>query len=101
MAWSRDRPSPRNRSLPGDWASRRRRVFERDGTVCHLCGEIGSETIDHVIAVVNGGTHELDNLAPAHAACARPKDSHEARQWHPDTRWPTRRSAEPHPGLLD
>lgn len=55
------------------------KLFERDDGVCHICkeevkmnlhsnhNEYGS--IDHVIPVVNGGTHTWDNVKLAHRIC--------------------------------
>lgn len=54
-------------------------VFERDGWKCHLCHKrIGraykaphpkSATIDHIIPLSLGGTHEYANVAAAHFIC--------------------------------
>jgi len=47
----------------------RLRVFERHGGVCHLSGQrirAGDLwDVDHVVALVNGGSHRESNLAPA------------------------------------
>lgn len=47
----------------------RLRVFERHGGICHLSGRrIGAGEVwdvDHVIALVNGGSNRESNLAPA------------------------------------
>lgn len=52
-------------------------VLERDGMICHICkGEIPSLDdlhFDHVIPISKGGTHDLDNIRPAHALCNRHK----------------------------
>ena len=58
------------------------RLVERDGLTCYLCGKTcdksdtrwGSSgpdhpTIDHVIALKNGGTHTWDNVAVACGMC--------------------------------
>lgn len=58
------------------------KVFERDGYRCMICGEMcdpndfswGSSgpyhpSIDHIIALKNGGTHTWDNVQCAHAIC--------------------------------
>lgn len=64
---------------------RRRLVFERDGWVCHLCGEQIdrnarypeplSGVLDHVIARSRGGSDGEDNLKASHARC-NSKKSH-------------------------
>lgn len=53
---------------------------DRDGWCCHLCGKsvpkiagvavqpMGA-TIDHLVPVARGGTHEWDNVALAHRIC--------------------------------
>lgn len=49
-----------------------RRVYERDGMRCHLCGgHIGraDRSLDHLIPVVRGGAHAEWNLAAAHLLC--------------------------------
>jgi 5-methylcytosine-specific restriction endonuclease McrA len=57
-----------------------RALRERDGWRCQLCGEAfldpapkrpdpRSVTVDHVVAVIAGGTDELSNLRLAHAVC--------------------------------
>lgn len=51
----------------------RRRVIERDESICGLCGEpVGPDEklhIDHIVPVVLGGTDDEDNLQVAHASC--------------------------------
>ena len=57
----------------------RSEIFERDNWKCHLCGKKvdreakypapGSATIDHIIPLAKGGTHEPANVALAHARC--------------------------------
>lgn len=58
---------------------RRNSVFERDKYKCHIC--LGpcmpptkkyhpmAATIDHVVALANGGSHTIDNAATAHWIC--------------------------------
>lgn len=46
---------------------RNRMVFAIKGTVCHICGHPEADAIDHVTALVRGGSDDdLDNLMPAH-----------------------------------
>jgi hypothetical protein len=47
-------------------------VFKRDGFRCVYCGSTpndGPLHVDHVLAIANGGTDEIDNLVAACAAC--------------------------------
>lgn len=63
-----------------------KRIIERDGTRCWICGEeiasnllmvrysqLGNNSLaankDHVIPVSKGGKNHLDNLKLSHAAC--------------------------------
>lgn len=55
--------STRKERLPRDWNTRRLIVLRRDGGTCHLCGQPGADTVDHIQA---GDNHELTNLAPVH-----------------------------------
>lgn len=56
----------------------RHKVFVRDGWTCHICGRgidtshmgtIWAPSVDHVVPVSRGGTHNLDNLRAAHLRC--------------------------------
>lgn len=57
----------------------RRKVFERDDWTCYLCGQIclsrcrpnhpHGATLDHVVALANGGHHTLDNVRCACRSC--------------------------------
>lgn len=56
-----------------------RKVFERDGYKCHICGKATKRnarvpdhkapTLDHIIPLNAGGTHEMSNVATAHFLC--------------------------------
>lgn len=41
----------------------------RYGTTCHICGQSGADSADHVIPRSHGGPDTLDNLRPAHRGC--------------------------------
>lgn len=57
----------------------RKRIFERDGYKCHICGKRTNPnaavpspkapTLDHIIPLASGGTHEPSNVATAHFIC--------------------------------
>lgn len=53
-------------------------IIERDGSRCHLCGELCSAedvSLDHVIPLAQGGSHAPENLRVAHLSCnARKRD---------------------------
>lgn len=58
---------------------RRRDIFERDGWTCRLCGDPLEDTaavphplaptLDHIVPLAAGGTHEPDNCQAAHFLC--------------------------------
>ena len=70
--------STRRERLPKDWGTRRLIVLRRDKGICHLCGQPGADTVDHI---VQGDDHSLGNLAPVHDRlpphCHRAKSSQE------------------------
>jgi hypothetical protein len=55
------------RAPPG-WRKKRERVFARYGRRCWRCGGYAT-TVDHVVPVVLGGSHDLPNLRPACQRC--------------------------------
>lgn len=55
--------STRKERLPRDWSTRRLIVLKRDKGICHLCGEPGADTVDHI---EQGDNHDLTNLAAVH-----------------------------------
>jgi hypothetical protein len=85
-AWSRAHPGPMieatHRRRARIHAVRtgpvsRQRVMERDDWICWICGEktepegvrARRPSLDHVIALVDGGSHTEDNLRCAHVGC--------------------------------
>jgi hypothetical protein len=50
-------------------AGTRREVYERDEYSCVKCDARKDLTIDHIVAVVNGGTNELSNLQTMCRSC--------------------------------
>lgn len=77
----RERTGIRYRMAPKDWISPeiRLELHERDGWVCHLCGELTDRnahfnddiypSLDHILARSLGGTDGPENLATAHRIC--------------------------------
>lgn len=57
------------------WGGRRAEAFTRlvlawYGTRCHLCGDDGATTADHLVPLSKGGApYDLDNARPAHLGC--------------------------------
>lgn len=52
--------------------ARRRRIFLRDGGVCHHCKaplDFQNFHVDHFVALRNGGSNEDDNLVASCAPC--------------------------------
>jgi 5-methylcytosine-specific restriction endonuclease McrA len=65
-------------TAPYDHNVEHRALAERDGWTCHYCGgEVTREdwSIDHLLALSQGGTHTWDNVALAHRDC-------NIRRWH-------------------
>ena len=47
-------------------------LYERDGGICHVCGEPVDPDrwdVDHLTPLALGGQHTLDNVAVSHPAC--------------------------------
>jgi hypothetical protein len=56
-----------------EWAVLRSRlaadVFKRDGRRCARCGSAEDLSIDHIVPLAAGGTHDLDNLQVLCRSC--------------------------------
>ena len=58
------------RCWAGDLVRRSRRLaFATYGDTCHLCGGAGADTVDHLVPLSMGGTHDPSNLRVAHRYC--------------------------------
>src|SRR5262245_15321286 len=73
-------PAPR----PGGkaWARIRWTVLQRNRSTCQYCGQRAPDVVlhvDHRVALVDGGTNDLDNLVTACAACNTGKEAARAR----------------------
>jgi hypothetical protein len=90
--------STRRQRLPPNWDSEiRPAVFALYGDVCHMCGQLGADEVDHV---EQGDDHRLENLRPIHGwrtpqRCHVYKSSREGAAARPRLHRPP----EVHPGL--
>lgn len=94
------RPYP----LPSDWDARRRHVMRRDGGRCAVIQPDGTRcqlpatTVDHIRAVREGGSHELENLRAICQWHHRKKTSAEGNRAR--KRVTQQHPREPHPGII-
>jgi 5-methylcytosine-specific restriction endonuclease McrA len=59
---------PKWKAPPG-WKKTRARVFAAKGRSCHWgCGRYAN-TVDHLVPIALGGSHDLSNLVPACGTC--------------------------------
>lgn len=52
----------------------------RRSDVCHICGHPGSDAVDHVIPIAQGGADDLSNKAPAHHDVPCPTCGHKCNR---------------------
>lgn len=55
-----------NYKKPKNWESLKRFVIARDRGVCYICGEGGSDSVDHIVPKSEGGSDLTENLAAVH-----------------------------------
>ena len=56
------------------WSWRRQRALLLAASdICHICGQPGADSVDHVIPLARGGTDARSNTRPAHMQCNRAK----------------------------
>lgn len=51
------------------------------GRTCHLCGQPGATTADHVIPRSKGGSDDITNLRPAHHWCNGQRQDMDLDEW--------------------
>lgn len=73
-AWDRQRAASYRRRgwrlSDREWGEISTQVYQRDGGACAYCGStVGPFSIDHVVPVSRGGTHDLGNLVVACRRC--------------------------------
>lgn len=63
----------RNAAKPAQYRSPEyralRSLWRLSNPPCWICGQLGADTVDHVVPLSQGGTNSLDNLRPAHREC--------------------------------
>lgn len=92
MGWDgRRRDSP-------EFVRNRRLARKRDDDTCQRCGDIGTE-VNHIVALAEGGTDELENLETLCASCHWPETVEQTtRAIRRHAAW-GRHPGERHPGL--
>lgn len=73
----------RERAAPGLTTAQRSHLlhkWQRDGRTCTYCGG-ACETVDHIIALVRGGTNYEGNLTPACRSCNGSKQDKTIIEW--------------------
>jgi 5-methylcytosine-specific restriction endonuclease McrA len=64
-------------------------IIERDGLTCRLCGEpcsLADVEIDHILAVIDGGGDNPENLQVTHGSCNVRKGARRRMQRHREAR---------------
>jgi 5-methylcytosine-specific restriction protein A len=69
-------PSRHERGYGSDWATRRKRILDRDKHNCRLCPNRAT-TVDHIKPKAEGGTDDDDNLASLCWPCHMTKTGRE------------------------
>jgi len=58
-----------------------RLCLETYGTTCHLCGEPGATTADHIVPRNKNGSNAIGNLRPAHQPCNSARGDMDLAEW--------------------
>lgn len=59
-----------------------RLVLQNYGRICHLCGQPGATTADHLIPRSKGGAWwDLTNARPAHYSCNSARNDTDLAEW--------------------
>lgn len=73
----------KSRTFGRPWRRLRESILERDGFLCRYCGG-PANTVDHVLPVDKGGTHDRSNLVAACGTCNASKGNRTLQEWRPD-----------------
>jgi 5-methylcytosine-specific restriction endonuclease McrA len=70
------------------WTALSRRIVQRDGGRCHICGKSGANTADHLTPTSRGGAWwDESNLAAAHRSCNSRRGNRVILHSRPSRRW--------------
>lgn len=64
--------SQHHKRMSGSARQRRNRRILAASDVCHICGHVGADEVDHVVPLARGGSEDESNLRPAHGAVPCP-----------------------------
>lgn len=73
-AWEGSTHKPTNTQA---WRILRRQVIQRDDGYCQQCGAAGSNQVDHIVPLAEGGTDALENLQLLCDPCHRKKSAYD------------------------
>lgn len=54
----------------------RKIILGQPDVLCHYCGKENPTSIDHILPISKGGTHEMHNLLPCCISCNSTKWNH-------------------------
>lgn len=97
MGANRSTPRPSGYQQPTNWRAIRSRILNRDGHTCYSCQGTAT-TVDHLLPVAQGGTHDDGNLAAMCWTCHQAKTKTESKQGK--ALRSRRREQEQHPGRI-
>jgi 5-methylcytosine-specific restriction endonuclease McrA len=85
---------------PRRWAGRKvaaltALVLSTYGTVCHLCGQPGATSADHLVPRSKGGDHSIANMRPSHLGCNIARGDMDLTEWRRRHPPPTRPALPP------
>lgn len=82
-AWERKGPDLRKDFRGAKRQAAKKRILERDGYICQICGclleGMKDSILDHIIPIARGGSHDDDNLASICKPCSARKTAKESR----------------------
>lgn len=98
--WDSSRRAERRGGSGWEEAEAAKRIMRLHNGVCHVCGLVGADEVDHVIPLCEGGLDEDHNKRPIHRTpCHVRKTAQEAGRAK-GRKYSRRREPEPHPGLI-